>query len=101
MTHLRPNSDNKNLSEYESRPRNSGDAPVLTGYELRGANPVPVDKYHVDAEIGIGSIIVNAVWAWITGFRMRLRIKKDLGRKATHADLTSIDTWMKVEEAEE
>jgi hypothetical protein len=32
---------------------------------------------------------------------MRLKIKKDLGRKATQADLTSIDTWMKVDEVEQ
>jgi hypothetical protein len=96
-----PNSDNKNLSEYESGPRNTGDAPVITGYELRGATPVPVDKYHVDAEIGIGAIIVNSVWAWITGFQMRQRIKRGLRRKAAEADLASIDTWMKVDEVEQ
>jgi hypothetical protein len=32
---------------------------------------------------------------------MRRKIKSDLGREATDADLTSIETWMKVEEAEE
>jgi hypothetical protein len=32
---------------------------------------------------------------------MRLKIKRDLGRKATEADLTSIDTWIKVDEAEQ
>ena len=29
------------------------------------------------------------------------QFKKDLGRKATDADLTSIDTWIKVDEAEQ
>jgi len=101
MAPLTPNSDNKNLSESESRPSGAGNAPVLTGYELRGATPVPVDKWHVDAEIGIGYIILNTVWAWIAGLRMRLKIKRDLGRKATQADLTSIETWMKVDEAEQ
>jgi len=32
---------------------------------------------------------------------MRRRIRRALGRKATKSDLTSIDTWMKVEEEEE
>jgi hypothetical protein len=46
-------------------------------------------------------IIISVVSAWITGVRMRRKIRKDLGRKATDADLTSIDTWMKVDEVEE
>jgi hypothetical protein len=32
---------------------------------------------------------------------MRRKIKKDLGRNATDADLTSIDTWMKVTKVED
>jgi hypothetical protein len=46
-------------------------------------------------------IIIPVVSAWITGVRMRIKIRKDLGRKATEADLTSIDTWMKVDETEQ
>jgi hypothetical protein len=46
-------------------------------------------------------IIYSSVSAWIIGIRMRRKIKRDLGRKATGADLTSIDTWMEVEAAEE
>jgi hypothetical protein len=72
-----------------------------TRYEVRRATPVPVNKYQVDAEIAIGSIIFNTVWAWIAALRMRLKIKSNLGRKATQADLTSIDTWMKVQEVEQ
>jgi hypothetical protein len=101
MTLLRPNSDRKNLSESESGPSSAGNAPVLSGYEVQGATPVPVNKYQVDAEIAFGSIILNTVWAWIAALRMRLKIKSDLGRKATQADLTSIDTWMKVQEVEQ
>jgi hypothetical protein len=33
--------------------------------------------------------------------QMRRKIRKDLGRKATEADLSSIETWMKVDEVEE
>jgi hypothetical protein len=46
-------------------------------------------------------IVVALVSVWLTGIQMRWRIRKDLGRKATSADLTSIDTWMKVNEIEE
>ena len=98
---MSPDSDNKTLSESESCVSGAGNVPVLSGCEVRGATPVPVDKYHADAEIAIGSIDLNTVWAWIAGLRMRLKIKNDLGRKATRADLTSIDTWMKVQEVEQ
>jgi len=46
-------------------------------------------------------IIYLSVSAWIIGIRMRRNIERDLGRKATEADLTSIDTWMEVDAAEE
>jgi len=42
------------------------------------------------------SITVQLVWVWVAGIQMRQKIRKQLGRKATYADLTSIDTWMKV-----
>ena len=45
--------------------------------------------------------IITIVSAWITGIRMKRKIRKDLGRKATEEDLTSIDTWMKVDEVEQ
>jgi hypothetical protein len=101
VTPLRPNSDSKKLTESESGSSSAGDAPALSGYEVQGATPVPVNKYQIDAEMAIGSIILNTIWAWIAGLRMRLKIKSDLGRKATQADLTSIDTWMKVQEVEQ
>ena len=101
MTRLTPNSDNKNSSESESELATRGDAPILTGTEVRGGSPVPLNKYSVDAEITVGSIIVQTIWAWIEGLRMRLKIKRDLGRKATRADLASIDTWVKVVEVEQ
>jgi hypothetical protein len=103
MTPVVPNSDNENLLERELEPNSAADAPVLTGYEVRGATPVNLSQQlgpNVEAEIAVGSTVVNTIWAWIEGLRMRLKIKKDLGRKATQADLTSIDTWMKVDEVE-
>jgi|ERR1700683_2244963 hypothetical protein len=101
MTRLKPDPGNKNSSECESGLSGGGDAPVLSGTEVRGAKPVPLSKYSVEAEIAIGSTIVQTIWAWIEGIRMRRKIKRDLGRNATQADLTSIDTWMKVDEVEQ
>ena len=98
-----PNSDNENFMEAESKPSSEQrDAPVLSGAEVGGATPVPVGSYAFpQAEVGIISAIVETIWAWIAGIQMRLKIEKDLGRKATGTDLTSIDTWMKVDEAEQ
>jgi hypothetical protein len=45
--------------------------------------------------------VFAAVSTWIMGIRMRRRIKRDLGRAAKESDLTSIETWMKVDEVEE
>src|SRR5258708_11117949 len=45
--------------------------------------------------------LITIISSWIIGTRMRRRIKKDLGRKANEKDLTSIETWMKVDEVEE
>ena len=44
---------------------------------------------------------VTSISAWIIGVRMKRKIRKDLGREATDADLSSIETWMQVEEAEQ
>jgi hypothetical protein len=46
------------------------------------------------------AIIVSAVSTWIVGIKARRRIQRDLGRKATETDLTSLDTWMEAEEVE-
>jgi hypothetical protein len=48
--------------------------------------------------IVVGSSVISA---WVVGLQMRRKIRKDLGRKATEADLSSIETWMKVDEVEE
>jgi len=60
-----------------------------------------MNQYDPEAEVALGSTIINTVWAWIDRIRMCLKIKKDLGRKAAQGDLTSIDTWMKVDEVEQ
>jgi hypothetical protein len=37
---------------------------------------------------------------WLDSIRLRRRIERDLGRKATEGDLTSINTWMEALDAE-
>ncbi len=49
----------------------------------------------------IALIVVTTVIAWVTALRMRRRIKRAIGSRPTEAELTSIATWMKVEQAEE
>jgi hypothetical protein len=45
-------------------------------------------------------IMVSAISTWIVGVKMRQKIKRDLGRKVTETDLTSLDTWMEVDDEE-
>ncbi len=45
-------------------------------------------------------IIVTTLSAWITAVRMRRRMRRALGRNVTGAELTSLNTWMAVDEAE-
>jgi hypothetical protein len=77
----------------------STDAPVVSGAEVKGGSPAFLPDGKLDI-IALAVAIINTVWASVEGIRMRLKIKRDLGRKATDTDLTSIDTWMKVEESE-
>ncbi|MGH6629369.1 MAG: hypothetical protein ACREB3_06530, partial [Burkholderiales bacterium] len=45
-------------------------------------------------------ILVTTVAAWITALQLRRRMSRALGRNVGDAELTSINTWMKVHEAE-
>jgi len=49
----------------------------------------------------LGVILFTTITSWIIGIRMRRKIKSDLGRKVHDGDLSSIDTWMKVDEIEQ
>jgi hypothetical protein len=49
---------------------------------------------------GFLGLVATIISTWIIGIQMRRKVRKDLGRKATDADLTSISTWMKVDEVE-
>src|ERR1700722_16277588 len=46
-------------------------------------------------------LLVPLLSGWMIAIRMRRQLRRDLGRRATDADLTSIDTWMKVDEVEQ
>lgn len=51
-------------------------------------------------ELGIGTFM--AITSLILGVRMRHRIKRALGIKVeSETELTSLNTWMEVEDAEE
>jgi hypothetical protein len=45
-------------------------------------------------------VLILGVASWTVASRMRRRIKDDIGRAADDGDLTSIETWIKVDEVE-
>lgn len=49
----------------------------------------------------VGFAIALTVSGWIVTVRVRRRMKKSLGRRATDLELASLKTWMRVEEAEQ
>ncbi len=54
------------------------------------------------AIVGLVVIAFTAISAWILGMRMRRRIRRALGINVENeSELTSLHTWMKVEDAEE
>lgn len=61
---------------------------------------VPI-YYNLKADAEGIIIIITVISCWITGVRMRRRIRKDLGKAPKESDLCSIETWMKVDEVEE
>lgn len=50
--------------------------------------------------IALCVLIFSAVTSFIIGVRMRREIRRTLGRKARSEDLTDLDTWIEVKEAE-
>ena len=54
-----------------------------------------------DRLYGLGRAIWITVSGWIVTLRARRRMKKSLGGKATDLELASLNTWMRVEEAEQ
>ena len=52
--------------------------------------------------IALITIVVTVITSWILGVRMRRRIRKALGVEVRNEmELTSLKTWMAVENAEE
>ena len=49
----------------------------------------------------IGFLIFTAITSAIIGYHMRREIRKSLDRKATDEDLSDVETWMEVRDAEE
>ena len=45
-------------------------------------------------------MIGSSISAWITAIKMKRKIRKTLGRPASDTELTSLNTWMQVEEKE-
>ncbi len=45
-------------------------------------------------------MIGSSISAWITAIKMKRKIRRTLGRSASDAELTSLNTWMQVEEKE-
>ena len=55
----------------------------------------------IDGLVGFGAVIALTVSGWIVTTKVRRRMKKSLGRKATDLELASLKTWMRVEEREQ
>lgn len=63
----------------------------------------PISRFReIEALFGLVAFLVTLVSTWILGVRMRRRMKRSLGRKPKNEqELTSLTTWMKVEDEEE
>jgi hypothetical protein len=55
----------------------------------------------IDTLSEIAAAIALTVSGWIITMKMRSRMQRSLGRKASDLELASLNTWMKVEEAEQ
>ena len=49
----------------------------------------------------LGMMIAITISGWIITIRVRRRMRKALGKKASDLELASLKTWMQVEETEE
>jgi hypothetical protein len=49
----------------------------------------------------VAVILVTTISGWITAVRLRRRARRAIGRDLMDTELTSLKTWMNVEEAEE
>jgi len=54
-----------------------------------------------DGLIEFAAVIALTVSGWIVTKQVRRRMQKSLGRKPADLELASLNTWMRVEEAEQ
>jgi hypothetical protein len=54
-----------------------------------------------DGLIEFAAVIALTVSGWIVTKQVRRRMQKSLGRSASDLELASLNTWMRVEEAEQ
>jgi len=54
-----------------------------------------------DTLVEFVAVIALTISGWIVTIQVRRRMKKSLGRSATDLELSSLKTWMKVEEREQ
>jgi hypothetical protein len=55
----------------------------------------------LDTLFEFGAVIALTISGWIVTMRVRRRMKKSLGRRASDLELASLKSWMRVEEAEQ
>jgi len=56
---------------------------------------------YLDTLFEFGAVIALTISGWIVTMRVRRRMKKSLGRRASDLELASLKSWMRVEEAEQ
>ncbi len=68
----------------------------------RGRDCIEMNGRRVNGIVALVTIVVSNLSAWILGLRMRGRIGRALGKDVkSEMELTSLNTWMKVEDEEE
>jgi hypothetical protein len=55
----------------------------------------------IDTLFEFGAVIALTISGWMVTMRVRRRMKKSLGRRASDLELASLKSWMRVEEAEQ
>jgi len=80
----------------------------LLGNIFIGGGPDP-DGIRARVDLAMHLIGITAIWVWVVVLgisswfvanRMRRKIKSDIGKSVGDGDLTSLETWMKVDEVE-
>jgi hypothetical protein len=73
-----------------------------TGSKPSERGRIGMKDRRVNGIVALVTIVASNLWAWILGLRMRGRIQRALGKDAkTEMELTSLNTWINVEDEEE